>query len=264
MDLKESETIKIMAYELIERHKNHISNQSFGNYSKSYEFYKRFSNIIKCFLQHTNKTKFCKVLDVGCGDGYHIFVINSLPDIKERTFFIGIDISPKDINIATQTAISLSYGNINFINSSIEKINFPDSTFDIVLCNDVIEHIFLPQEFLIEIFKKLKSGGILILTTPNDTSIIKRISNFIKRKKDYHGINDGHVSVKGVNEWKRILKKTGFKNIKIYRGALVYGGNKINKHPVIFALIVLLDKFFDIIPFMKNWCESITFRCTKS
>jgi SAM-dependent methyltransferase len=43
---------------------------------------------------------------------------------------------------------------------------FADDTFDAVLCNQVLEHIFEPKEFLREILRVLKPGGRLLLTVP--------------------------------------------------------------------------------------------------
>ena len=46
--------------------------------------------------------------------------------------------------------------------------HFPygDQCFDSALCNQVLEHVFNPDEFLSEINRVLKSGGKLLLTVP--------------------------------------------------------------------------------------------------
>jgi SAM-dependent methyltransferase len=40
------------------------------------------------------------------------------------------------------------------------------SSFDVVLCNQVLEHVFNPEEFLDEVNRVLKPNGKLILTVP--------------------------------------------------------------------------------------------------
>lgn len=43
---------------------------------------------------------------------------------------------------------------------------YKDSSFDSVLCNQVLEHVFNPDEFLSEINRVMKTGGKLLLTVP--------------------------------------------------------------------------------------------------
>lgn len=44
---------------------------------------------------------------------------------------------------------------------------FADSSFDIVLCYETIEHVPDPKAFLAELARVLKTNGTLVLTTPN-------------------------------------------------------------------------------------------------
>lgn len=41
-----------------------------------------------------------------------------------------------------------------------------DRSVDTALCNQVLEHIFNPEQFLAELFRVLRPGGVLILTVP--------------------------------------------------------------------------------------------------
>ena len=43
---------------------------------------------------------------------------------------------------------------------------FADSSFDSILCNQVLEHIFNPSQFISEIHRVLKPSGHLLLTVP--------------------------------------------------------------------------------------------------
>jgi SAM-dependent methyltransferase len=43
---------------------------------------------------------------------------------------------------------------------------FPDNHFDSVISTEVLEHVFNPNEFLLEVHRVMKSGGLLLLTTP--------------------------------------------------------------------------------------------------
>ena len=41
-----------------------------------------------------------------------------------------------------------------------------DGEFDAVLTSEVLEHVFNPDEFLSEINRVLRDGGVLLLTVP--------------------------------------------------------------------------------------------------
>lgn len=58
-----------------------------------------------------------------------------------------------------------SYGAIDIV-SSIEQIPVPDSTFDVVLCTEVLEHVPEPIEAVKELVRVLKPGGKMFLTAP--------------------------------------------------------------------------------------------------
>jgi SAM-dependent methyltransferase len=89
------------------------------------------------------------LLDVGCGSKPY----QRLFEVKE---YVGLDI---DSEITRQRGIAdhLYDG---------KKFPFEDASFDAVLCNQVLEHVFNPDEFLSEIMRVLRPGGKLLLTAP--------------------------------------------------------------------------------------------------
>jgi SAM-dependent methyltransferase len=89
------------------------------------------------------------LLDVGCG---------SMPYKKlfNVSQYIGLDID---------TEISR---NLKVADKFYDGKSFPfvDNEFNAVLSNQVLEHVFNPDEFLSEIYRVLKPGGRLLLTVP--------------------------------------------------------------------------------------------------
>lgn len=88
---------------------------------------------------------------------------------------------------------------------NLEKLTFADESFDLVITQDVMEHVNNPQMALISIMRVLKRGGAHIFTTPKHRGLPKiypRImvtENEITHLKEpkYHGspVGDGRVLV---------------------------------------------------------------------
>jgi len=59
---------------------------------------------------------------------------------------------------------------INFLIADGLNLPFKLGTFDIVICNDVIEHVPKPQQLAKEMYRSLRNGGFLYLSVPNGIS----------------------------------------------------------------------------------------------
>lgn len=147
---------------------------------------------------------------------------------------------------------------------SAEDLAFPDSCFDVALCSDVIEHLRRPERCLAEMFRVLKPGGIAILTTPNESSRVKALAKALRRgaPSSIEG-DEVHISTKGFREWRRLAAEAGFCVTAARRGALLFGGQKYNRQPLLFALTLLADRSLDLLPCTQNWAEAISFNLAK-
>jgi SAM-dependent methyltransferase len=86
----------------------------------------------------------------------------------------------------------------NLIIQSIEtKTPYEDETFDGVVMNDVLEHLFNDVAALDEVYRIMKKDGVLVVTVPY-------IAN-IQDKAEFH------VRVHTPNTIRRLLEKSGFK-----------------------------------------------------
>lgn len=89
------------------------------------------------------------VLDVGCGrKPYRAWVV--------ATRYVGVDID-------TPETRSLGAADVYYDG---RVLPFGDATFDAVVCSQVLEHVFQPEEFLSEIRRVLRPGGKLVLAVP--------------------------------------------------------------------------------------------------
>lgn len=119
--------------------------------------------VFQCHLARYKFTlKFVKnkvVLDAGCGTGYGADYLSNV--CKE---IIGIDISESAIRYART---HFQKDNLKYEVINLTGLTFQNSTFDIVCCLDVIEHIEDYKKAIQEIYRVLKSDGLFVISTPN-------------------------------------------------------------------------------------------------
>jgi ubiquinone/menaquinone biosynthesis C-methylase UbiE len=73
---------------------------------------------------------------------------------------------------------------------SILEMPFPDAHFDIVVSSEVIEHTPNPEQAIKEIYRVLKPGGVMVLSTPNRFWIFSlRIAEIFKLRP-YQGLEN--------------------------------------------------------------------------
>lgn len=116
---------------------------------------KMIEAILQDFLNR--KIKGFRILDVGCGNG------NISDYFSGNNNQYAVDVNDNRIN---------KKDTFKFFVVSSEKLPFPDSFFDIVLSNHVIEHVVNQELHLDETKRVLKPGGICYLATPNKSSPI--------------------------------------------------------------------------------------------
>jgi SAM-dependent methyltransferase len=109
-----------------------------------------------------------------------------------------------------------------------DDLPYPDNTFDIVNCNDMIEHLHAsPKRMLENALRVLKPGGVLIITTPNLAALHNRIQLFIggsvhaSIRDWYHNpiwarpVFTGHVREFAPRELKYVLSEAGFRAVEV-------------------------------------------------
>ncbi|MCD5391066.1 class I SAM-dependent methyltransferase, partial [candidate division NPL-UPA2 bacterium] len=70
---------------------------------------------------------------------------------------------------------------LNIITGDLLELDLPSGAFDVVIMNQVIEHLELPLETLYKINKLLHLGGAVYIHTPNyDSLTLKRYRQFPK------------------------------------------------------------------------------------
>ena len=126
---------------------------------------KNFKKLIKKLLKHKVKPK---ILEIGSGDGYFIDECN----------IANIEITGSEASLKSLKRLRLIYGD------KILKVHLPNPIktnmmFDIVIFNDVFEHLEKINDVIKEVSLVLKDDGIVILNLPTSDGIIFKISKLL-------------------------------------------------------------------------------------
>lgn len=117
-------------------------------------------------------------VDIGFGPGFYIW-----QTLKNgcAIHVSGYDISEYSIEFATRlldrasvdkNKYRLSFGNL------CEGINEPDEEFDWCIMTEVLEHVPSPKHALNELYRLLKTGGLLFMTTVINSNHYDHLTNF--------------------------------------------------------------------------------------
>ena len=146
------------------------------------------------------------LLDVGCGEGRHIFgVMQDYPLMK----CIGIDMDHESIKIAEEGYDyfkSISHAGAEFLKGSAYNIPFPDNFFDLVICSEVLEHLHEYNDAVKEMHRVLKPGGKLYASVP--ASWPEKICWNLS--KDYQNQPGGHLRIFDQKELVSEIQEEGF------------------------------------------------------
>jgi len=99
-----------------------------------------------------------RVLEVGVGTGI------SLPYYSDRTRVVGIDLSEEMLARARRRVADLQLRNVeNLAVMDAERLDFPDSSFDVVVAVCVVNTVPHPELVLDEFARVLKPNGEIVL-----------------------------------------------------------------------------------------------------
>lgn len=158
------------------------------------------------FLAKDTKT----VLDIGCNTGRGGSVLNQLNSSLDIS---GLDCVESRLERLPKDAYTRSICGLS------TDIPCEDYSFDAVVAGEFIEHLYAMdvEKTLAEIFRVLKIGGRLLLTTPNPEDIKKRI-------RGESVLGSAHLSQHFSNTLSLKLRTLGYANVRIL------GSGKVSRY----------------------------------
>ena len=139
------------------------------NYDKYYHDGKNTSKWLAGFFSKHTNLKGKKILDWGCGPGR---VIRHFPEVLGNDCeFFGTDYNKQTIDWCSKNLSGISFNH----NTLKATLAYPDNAFDIIYGISVLTHLSeqLHYDWYKELYRVLKPGGILFLSTQGDNFKIK-------------------------------------------------------------------------------------------
>ncbi|HTL89125.1 MAG TPA: class I SAM-dependent methyltransferase [Leptolyngbya sp.] len=159
------------------------------------------------------------LLDVGCGSG------NLLPFVSQCCDrYIGID-TIRYAGFPTQAELILQD-----LDQPMTKL--PSQMADIVVSVETIEHLENPRAFYRELVRLVKPSGCVIVTTPNQLSLLSKLTLLLKNQfnafQEAPGLYPAHITALLEVDLIRIARECGLSEVRVQysdRGRMPFGSH---------------------------------------
>ena len=132
-----------------------------------------------------------KILDIGCGPGT---ITVDLASYVPQGHITGLERVGDVLTQARALAKEKGVTNIDFIEGDANALDYPDGTFDVVVCHQVLQHVQDPVGILKEMKRVARIGGIVAA-----------------RESDY-GSFVWYPDVDGMEDWRSLYRKVAMAN----------------------------------------------------
>jgi 2-polyprenyl-3-methyl-5-hydroxy-6-metoxy-1,4-benzoquinol methylase len=197
-----------------------------------------------------------EILDIGCASGKQVFAL--APYARK---IVGVDIASSFIEQCNTQKNVENIHNVSFDVGGFDSL--PNSTFDVVLCCEVLEHVIDLKGSIEALSATVREGGHILITVPHynaDGTLWGRLMRIIGKRKFVpmtefseenirkHG--DAHVREFSRNTLEENFTSQGYKTISCFTVSHLDGpyGDKVQDfllHRMPWTRIILI---------FKDWC----------
>ena len=195
---------------------------SFTEINKRYSELADTSCCLSCggAINHSGAEKGEICVDLGSGRGTD--VMRLAETVGNDGFVYGIDISEGMIRKARSSAERLGIKNVEFLHSTLEKIELKDKVADIVISNCTINHSSDKQSVWNEVYRILKDNGRFVVSDIYSLSPVPE-----EYRNDPVAVSECWAGSVTREEYLAQLKNAGFESIRIIEESAPYEKGRI-------------------------------------
>lgn len=180
------------------------------NYDKESNFHPRLADSL---IEYAQVKPGQKILDLATGTG--LVAIKAARKVDSQGWVIGVDISPGMLVQANKKIAAASLNNIEMWEADVETVEFPENTFDQILCCSALPFITDIPAALRRWRRFLKPGGKIGLCVFAETAFITAVLlNKVAKKHDIV-LPIWNQPTGNQKKCFNLLKNAGFKNIQV-------------------------------------------------
>jgi 2-polyprenyl-3-methyl-5-hydroxy-6-metoxy-1,4-benzoquinol methylase len=163
-----------------------------------------------------------RALEVGPGSGIYLPVLAKL-----YTEVTASDVEQAYLKHAG--ALTAACPNLRLVSDDITHTKLPESSFDLILCTEVIEHISDSASAIAGMHRLLNPGGSLVLSTPQRWSVLELTSklafmpgiiNLVRLIYAEPVLETGHINLMTDTQVISQLEGAGFKIIERFKSGM--------------------------------------------
>jgi 2-polyprenyl-3-methyl-5-hydroxy-6-metoxy-1,4-benzoquinol methylase len=241
---------------MIERLFRYQASPDYDAYTVSFAWHKKRREIRELFARAAASLagSDLRLLDVGCGDGFDLFMLRRLPEAARFSRLAGVDTDAAAIEYCRARAAFEGAAQVDFrVRDVVGQPLGPEEPSDVIICSEVVEHLVEPERLIASLARALSAGGFLILSTPNGASWSGRLRRALgaapppAEPPGPTGSSHGHISVRGRKQWRAACRAAGLALVAERRGSLLYGSPAVDRRRWLAGLAIALDGLLDLL-----------------
>ena len=166
-------------------------------------------------LELANLRPAAQVLDVGTGTG--LVALAAARVVGEQGNVTGLDFSARMLESANAQLAKTNLMNVSFVQGTAEDLEFPDASFDAVLCASAL--FFVPDMArAVQEFYRVSKPGARVGFTSFGAGFLQPVSALLTARLESHGVPPAQPPVARLAEAQachRLLEDAGFCDVQV-------------------------------------------------